>query len=244
MKECSKSIPRRLRDVRYATRYFVGHGIDIGGKPDPLALYRELFPRIESLRTWDLDDGDAQHMASLPDESVDFVFSSHCLEHLHDPREGFTNWFRILRPGGHVVVTIPDEDLYEQGVWPSTFNKDHKHTFTLNKTKSWSGASINVIDLILVLGPYADVKKIEVIDESYRFDLPRFDQTLTPIAECAIEVIVRKRPQMEVDAGGRLPPLDQPTPELRGYLNQYRIDQSVLKEADLPAPLFGDRSTL
>lgn len=42
MKELSKSIPRRLRDPSFMKDYFCGEGIDIGGKPDPLILYKEL----------------------------------------------------------------------------------------------------------------------------------------------------------------------------------------------------------
>jgi SAM-dependent methyltransferase len=240
MKECSKSIARRLRDSRYATRYFVGVGIDIGGRPDPLALYAELFPSITSVKTWDLEDGDAQMLATVGDESFDFIFSSHCLEHLVDPFEGLRNWLRVLKPGGHLVITVPDEDLYEQGVWPSTHNRDHKSSFTMAKAKSWCPKSIGVLDLLRSLGPGADIRKIEVVDDAYRFDLPRFDQTLSPVAECAIEVIVRKRPQTEVDRGGRLPPARQPNAEQRVYYNQYRNDHEALRSADLPAPLFRD----
>lgn len=240
MKECSKSIPRRLKDNRYALRYFVGDGVDIGGKPDPLALYLELFPRIASLRTWDIEDGDAQIMGGAADESFDFVFSSHCLEHLRDPEEGLKNWFRVLKPGGHLVITVPDEDLYEQGVWPSTHNRDHKTSFTMAKARSWCPASRNVLDLVRALGPAADVRKLEVIDDGYRHDLPRFDQTLTPVAECALELIIRKRTAAEVQAGGRMPPKEQPSAEMRGYINQYRHDHEALKRAELPAPLFGD----
>lgn len=244
MKECSKSILRRVRDSRFALRYFVGDGVDIGGRPDPLDIYREFFPRIASLRTWDLEDGDAQLMASAADESFDFVFSSHCLEHLRDPIEGLRNWFRILRPGGHLVVTVPDEDLYEQGVWPSTHNRDHKSAFTLQKARSWCPASVNVLDLMRALGPAADVRKIEVVDEAYRYDLPRFDQTLTPVAECAIEFVVRKRTAAELEAGGRSARAEQPPKEQRVYFNQYRNDHEALKRAELPAPLFEDEKDL
>jgi SAM-dependent methyltransferase len=244
MKECSKSMPRRLRDSRYAARYFVGVGVDIGGKPDPLALYREFFPGIASLRTWDIEDGDAQLMASAGDGSFDFVFSSHCLEHLRDPAEGLRNWFRILKAGGHLVITVPDEDLYEQGVWPSTHNRDHKTAFTMLKARSWCGASVNLLDLVRELGPAADIRKLEVIDETYRFELPRFDQTLTPVAECAIEMVIRKRMPAELEAGGRLPAQTQPAAEARVYFNQYRNDQEALKRADLPSPLFGDKRDL
>jgi hypothetical protein len=46
VKECSKAVMRRLREPNFASRYFVGDGLDVGGAPDPLALYAELFPRI------------------------------------------------------------------------------------------------------------------------------------------------------------------------------------------------------
>ena len=153
MKECSKSIPRRLAHPNFTNRYFVGDGLDIGGKPDPLVLYLELFSRMTSVRTWDWEDGDAQYLQSVADGTYDFVHSSHCLEHLRDPHEGLKNWFRVLKPGGHLIVTIPDEDLYEQGQFPPpTFNKDHKWTFTIFKPTSWSTHSISVLALVQELG--------------------------------------------------------------------------------------------
>ncbi len=206
MKECSKSIMRRLSQPNFVNRYFVGHGIDIGGSPDPLAVYQELLPRVASVRVWDRDSGDAQFMAGVEDESFDFVHSSHCLEHLVEPQEGLANWFRILRPGGHLIVTVPDEDLYEQGVFPSTYNSDHKWTFSVFKTHSWTERSRNIVDLLMALGDAADIQKIEVLNATYRFSLPRFDQTLTPIGESGIEIVVRKRLVEEIEVGGRQPP--------------------------------------
>jgi len=205
MKECSKSIMRRLAEPNFVNRYFRGEGIDIGGAPDPLALYVELFPLMRGVKVWDLNDGDGQTMSGIPNDQYDFVHSSHCLEHLRDPEEGLRNWFRILKPGGHIIVTIPDEDLYEQGQFPSTYNADHKWTFTIFKTDSWSGKSRNVVDLIAALGNAADVQKLDLLNATYRYGLPRMDQTLTPIAESGIEFVIRKRTPEEVAFGGRRP---------------------------------------
>ena len=36
MKECSKSVMRRMREPNFTNRYFVGSGLDVGGGPDPL----------------------------------------------------------------------------------------------------------------------------------------------------------------------------------------------------------------
>lgn len=245
MKECSKSIPRRLSDSNFLRKYFVGHGVDIGGKPDPLALYAELFVGIKSLRTWDWEDGDAQFMQGVADGTFDFVHSSHCLEHLVDPIAGLRTWMRVIKAGGHLVITVPDEDLYEQGTFPSTFNRDHKWTFTTFKPRSWSQRSLNVVDLVRELGEQAELLRLEQLNSTYRFDLPRYDQTQTPIAECGIEFIIRKRPAAEVAAGGRWQrDRTQPGRELRIHLNQHQDDIQTLKRGNVDRPPFTNDSDL
>lgn len=244
MRECSKSIPRRLGDSRFTRKYFVGIGIDVGGKPDPLVLYQELFPLIKSVRTWDIEDGDAQFLEDVEDETYDFLHSSHCLEHLIDPYEGLKNWLRVVKKGGYLIITVPDEDMYEQGVFPSQFNRDHKWTFTVYKETSWNQRSVNILDLVRMLGDAVAVEKIEVLDSTYRYALPRYDQTLTPVAECGIELILRKRTEKEIHDKGRLPGCKQPLREIRIHLNQYRSDMATLKETNRIKPPFTDESEL
>lgn len=194
MWEQSKAAKRRFYDGAFLSRYFVGHGIDLGGKPDPLAQYAGIFPRMASVRTWDLEDGDAQRLAGVADASFDFVHASHCLEHMRDVDEALANWTRVLRPGGHLVVTVPDEDLYEQGAWPSRRNPDHKWTFTMAKRASWSPRSINVVDLAARFCDRLGLERLVLQRDFFREDLrDRLpDQTLTPVAECAIEVVWRR----------------------------------------------------
>lgn len=198
MHESSKSIFHKLNDSRYATRYLVGKGIDIGAGSDPLGQYGEFFPLMQSCRAWDLPDGDAEWMATVEDGAYDFVHSAHCLEHLVDPDNALKNWVRILKPGGHLVCIVPDEDLYEQGVFPSTYNADHKHTFTIYKERSWTEKSINIVDLLYSILQPVQIKKIELLDATYRYSMShpasgnRFDQTLTPVGESAIEFILKK----------------------------------------------------
>lgn len=244
MKECSKSIARRLADSRFVRKYLRGKGVDIGGKPDPLILYTEFFPLIESVKTWDLEDGDAQFMKGVADETYDFVFSSHCLEHMHDPLEALNNWLRITKADGYVIFALPEEDLYEQGVFPSTFNRDHKNTFTMSKAASWSERSINMLDMLRKLGPEAAVEKVELLDETYRYDLPRYDQTLTPVGESGIEVVIRKRSKEEIAAKARIRKPRQPSPEFRLHLNQYRDDQKTLRSANAERPPFTNDSEI
>lgn len=201
--ECSKAYARRARDPNFAAHYFVGHGIDVGGGDD--GLEKQAWPGMLSCRTWDIPDGDAQFLATVPHDAYDFLHSSHCLEHMDDPAVALAHWVRVVKPGGYLVVIVPDEDMYEQGVFPSTWNGDHRHTFTAHKLRSWSPVSVNVMQLLATLASEIGVLKVEVLHGSHDWSTTqRSDQTLGA-AECAIEIVLRKRTQEEVDDGGRLP---------------------------------------
>ena len=192
--EQSKSGKRRFNDGAFHNRYFRGEGIDIGGAPDPLGQYAGVFSLMLSARTWDMEDGDAQYMEGVEDNQFDFLASSHCLEHMVNPQEALSNWIRIVKPGGFIVVTVPDEDMYEGGVWPSRYNDDHKHTFTICKRDSWSPVSVNVVDLIKHHTDKMICERITLVNDFHRRfrEGYEFDQTLTPVTECAIEFIGRK----------------------------------------------------
>lgn len=189
--ETTKAKLRRSVDYRFVTQYFVGDGIDIGCGDDSLGNHKNHYIHIKSVKPWDLPDGDAQLMEGVPDNTYDFVHSSHCLEHMRDPFEAFKNWLRICKPGGHIVVTIPEEDLYEQGYFPSLYNGDHKTTWTIHKVESWSPVSINLTSLLFTLIDQIKILKIELIDHHYDYNLKGVDQTRGN-AESAIEFIVQK----------------------------------------------------
>ena len=86
--------------------------------------------------------------------------------------------------------TVPDEDLYEQGVFPSRFNNSHKWSFTIDKENSWNSKSINILDLLKSLNNYKIIK-IELVDTNYDYSKKDVDQTMQD-AEAIIEVIIKK----------------------------------------------------
>lgn len=137
--------------------YLQGRGIDIGCGSDPVN---------NNVQHFDLVDGDANRIGNFVTGQYDYVFSSHCLEHMDDPKGAILEWWRLVKSSGYLFIIVPDEDLYEQGVFPSRFNLDHKHTFTISKRKSWSRVSINVIDLISIL-PNARLVNLELQDIGY-----------------------------------------------------------------------------
>lgn len=138
-----------------------GEGIDIGCGPDPV------FPHV---MPFDLAHGDANEILRHVDRKFDFVYASHCLEHMRDPRAAIAQWWALVRPGGVLFVIVPDEDLYEQGYWPSRFNRDHKWTFTIAKRASWSPVSVNLLDLAKSLAG-GELVDIRLFDTGYRREL-------------------------------------------------------------------------
>ena len=60
--------------------------------------------------------------------SVDSVFSSHCLEHMADYKSALREWWRVIKPGGHLCLYLPHADHYPRIGQPGA-NIDHKHDF-------------------------------------------------------------------------------------------------------------------
>jgi|SRR6516164_2308594 len=68
------------------------------------------------------------------DNSVDCVFSSHCLEHIQFYQETIRDWHRVLKVGGYIVCIVPSRDLYEKKAFPpSRYNPDHKRFYTASR---------------------------------------------------------------------------------------------------------------
>jgi SAM-dependent methyltransferase len=162
-----------------------GEGIDIGCGPDPV---------IPNVQRFDLEQGDANHPSQyLNNKKFDFVFSSHCLEHMHDPAITLQDWYSMVKPGGFLFFIVPDEDLYEQGVFPSRFNTDHKATFTISKVRSWSPRSYNVFDLAKSL-PESKILKLALNDIGYDRRVASFGNVNAPILKKMISIYRRFSP--------------------------------------------------
>jgi ubiquinone/menaquinone biosynthesis C-methylase UbiE len=166
----------RLRQSRGDFQNFLrGNGIDIGCGPDPLKVPEG------TVRPWDLKDGDAQLMAGVPDGQLDFVYSSHCLEHMRDVRESLVNWIRILKPGGHLYVVIPDYILYEKMTWPSMYNSDHKQSFSFliprNAVRRPNHFHVeqDLVPMLKELG--AEPVRVTMEDYGFNYNAGVFDQT-------------------------------------------------------------------
>lgn len=148
----------KLRGPEFLERYFSGRVLDIGSGNAMVVPHAEPF---------DKQHGDANRIDELREPGAyDAVHSSHSLEHMQDPEDAIRRWWRLVKPGGHLVIVVPEEDLYEQGNWPSLFQEEHTCTFRLDRETTWSPRSFDIRRLAAAL-PGATVVSAEIQDAGY-----------------------------------------------------------------------------
>lgn len=113
------------RDAVAAT-YLAGDGIEIGALHNPLKVsekarvkyldrmtvadLRRQYPELEGEALVDVDIVDnGEHLATVADESQDFIIANHFVEHSQNPLLSIANMFRVLRVGGILYMALPDK---------------------------------------------------------------------------------------------------------------------------------------
>jgi SAM-dependent methyltransferase len=65
------------------------------------------------------------------DNTVDFVISSHVIEHFYDPVKAIKEWMRVVKPGGYVFIIAPHKDRIGEKAGRETFPAEiidrHEH---------------------------------------------------------------------------------------------------------------------
>ncbi len=97
-----------------ALQFCKGNGLDVGASNWPLPGATPIGPP----NGWDA--------MKLPSGEFDYVFSSHCLEHLGNPVEAIEHWKTRLRPGGVLFLYLPHP---EQKYWRPQNCRKHLHLF-------------------------------------------------------------------------------------------------------------------
>ena len=183
MTATAKAAQRRARDPAFVQRFLTGDGIDIARPEDRLRAHEQLFPRLGRVSWWDTSLGGESHMNGLDDASLDFVHANLCLAEQDDPFRSLARWLDLLKAGGYAIVTVPDEDRFEKGTWPSAVNPRHKFSFTVSKPVKTLPRSVDVIDLIRSVAHMAECERLNLIDEPAQAES----------GEGVIELVLRKR---------------------------------------------------
>lgn len=108
-----KSLPRALVNIRVSRTRVQGEGIDLGSKDGSASQYRFLeicgevkFTDLIPGRS-DVEPIDLQRQFPIADDSQDFLLLFNVLEHLYDYRVCLAESFRVLKPGGVLVGSVP-----------------------------------------------------------------------------------------------------------------------------------------
>lgn len=117
------------RKARYARsfviqKYCKGHGAEIGAGVQPVLMpigsrtsYIDAVPAAfwRNIPQWAnqnildaeiIDEGAT--LATVADETFDYLIAAHVLEHIDDPILALKNWVRVVKRGGHIVLAVPD----------------------------------------------------------------------------------------------------------------------------------------
>jgi SAM-dependent methyltransferase len=54
---------------------------------------------------------DAVNISSVQNDSYDFCFSSHSLEHIANPLKAISEWLRIIKNNGHIIIIVPEKSV-------------------------------------------------------------------------------------------------------------------------------------
>ena len=120
--------------IPFAKHVCKGSGVDIGSGKKEWAFPGSLPVDINFLSSL--------NAINLPN-NLDYIFSSHCLEHIDNYVEVMEYWHKQLCEGGVLFLYLPH---YDQEYWRPWNNKKHKHAFTVGMIR----------DLMIALG-YHDI---------------------------------------------------------------------------------------
>ena len=105
--------------IPYAKYFCKGTGVDIGCKNKEWA-----FPNAIPI---DVEFNDGFDAMNLPIKELDYIYSSHCLEHIFDWVATLEYWTECLRESGTLFLYLPH---YSQEYWRPWNNRKHKHVLT------------------------------------------------------------------------------------------------------------------
>lgn len=129
-----------------------GDGLDVGYGGDPIVRNAICMDLESPYATYRANPqhlhGDARNLIWFCDESLDFVYSSHVLEDFEDTSVVISEWLRVIKKGGHLVLYLPDEPTFRRHCERTgqRYNTHHIHSdFGLDFVKHAIGTRSDVV---------------------------------------------------------------------------------------------------
>ena len=107
----------------FAEQVCKGVGVDVGANRIEWRFPRS-FPVDPNINEWDAYNFPK---GEVHPAKYNYVFSSHCIEHLPDWVKALDYWHTRLKVGGVVFLYLPD---HSQKYWRSWHNRKHIHNLT------------------------------------------------------------------------------------------------------------------
>ncbi|HSY54368.1 MAG TPA: class I SAM-dependent methyltransferase [Opitutaceae bacterium] len=147
-----------------------GYGLDLGFGGDPIVEHaiRMDFPQPYSdvgKQSVQLG-GKAEDLYWFRDNCLDFIYSSHLLEDFADTRAVLAEWLRVLKPGGRLILYLPDEQVYRRhcAATHQPYNTHHQHAdFSLEFVKRHLAALGGT--RVLHENPHVEIYSWEIVTE-------------------------------------------------------------------------------
>lgn len=113
--------------------YLRGRGLDIGAGdfkvlPHAISVDNMNHAQFGFRVKPDIMVSNADRLDLFSSCSMDFVYSSHTLEHIQDYKGALKEWWRLVKQGGYLILYLPHKDFYPN-IGQDGANPDHKHDF-------------------------------------------------------------------------------------------------------------------
>jgi predicted SAM-dependent methyltransferase len=110
--------------IPFAKYFCQGKGVDIG-------FHKEEWKFPNAIGADLNDKSNVYHALCLPEE-LDYIYSSHCLEHIADWVSAVEYWSSVLKTGGILFLYLPHRD---QEYWLPWNNRKHLHVLDAEMVK-------------------------------------------------------------------------------------------------------------
>jgi SAM-dependent methyltransferase len=176
---------RMGREFKYIREYVKGKGLDIGCGTNRLDsnvfaidqqgnkkyAHADYVKDCHDLEISETVEFKGQVLA-FNDNSLDFIFSSHCLEDFEDIPVVFMNWWKKLKHNGYMILLLPD---MEGGRYPKC---EDRHGNPSHRTNVGAKFFHNMLEKLKA-------------DKCINYTIVQID-TIPHHESCSIDIVIRK----------------------------------------------------